>query len=255
MRQPIRLVAPFRPFPPETGHHHQLADFDWMDAIRMMSSSARRACGGDFRVLTDVDTDLPFPTFSYRTRTRRLMLWYLEVAACYLDSADFDRDTISLDSDQLIYQDLTRWFSPNAEMAILVRSSAKLYKLPILNGVQWWRVKAKARLAEFYWRALALAETLPESEIAWGADTVALWRLLSPLAYGIYPREGVRAQMIDTSRIIEPLSLAQIHHLESGLRVPMRHPVLPVLDFRNLRKRYMRRVYDQTLARRVEAAA
>lgn len=243
----IRIVAPFRPFVAETGHHQLLSDFDWIDAIRMMKASAERACGCEVHVLTDVDTDLPFPCFKYATTTRRLMLWYLEIAACYLESADCDCDTIALDSDQLIYQDLARWFTRYADLGILVRKPPKsVGGYPILNGVQWWSHKAKVPLAAFYRRALALAMTLPEEELIWGADTIALWKLLAPLAYGMFERDGLRVRMIDANEVIEPLSYEQQCQIDSGKK--MRRPYRAVLDFRNTRKLYMRRVFDQTLA-------
>lgn len=245
----MRIVAPFRPFPLEAPHHQELAAFDWMDAIAMMSESAADACRCDVHVLTDVDTALPFQTLKYRTVQRRLMLWYLEIAACYLESDDFDQDTVMLDSDQLIYGDLSRWFAPYMDLGICIRRTPKdAPGLAILNGVQFWAYRGRHRLADFYRRALAIAEQLSEPEIVWGADTVALERLLEPLIPGLYRRGDVRVRLIDSTEIIEALNTAQLRHLEAGT---LKKPVRPVLDFRNTRKPHMRAVYEATLTKEV----
>lgn len=247
----MRIVAPFRPFPPEAGHHIELADFDWMDAIRMMSESARLACGCDVRILTDFDTELPFPTFKYASTHRRLMLWYLEIAALYLESDDFDCDTVMLDSDQLVYGNLAGWFSSNVDLGICIRKPPKdAPGLPILNGVQFWSVRAKPRLAAFYRRALEIATTLPEKDLIWGADTEALRILLEPLAPGLWQREGLAVRLIDSNEIIQALSSGQIRALDAG---KLTRPARPVLCFRNLRKPFMRPVFEATLASLVSA--
>lgn len=247
MTTDYQVVAPFRPFSYETGHHKALADFDWIAAIEMLGDSVKRACGRDLTVLTDIDTILPLRCLHFTTTRRRLMLWYLEIAAVFLESAAFDRDTIALDSDQLIYKDLGRWFLPRADLGILVRKPPKNGPgYPILNGVQWWSYKAKDKLATFYREALAVAENLPEEEIVWGADTVALWRLLFPLAPGtIQERAGLRVNMIQAETVLETFAFDQQEALEQGL--PMRQPYRAVLDFRNLRKAYMARAYAATL--------
>jgi hypothetical protein len=248
----VRFVAPYRPFPPEAPHHQELAAFDWIAAIRQMSDSVQRVHPGcPVHVITDVDTDLPVPTLQYDTRTRRLMLWYLEICACYLLSTDFDRDTIMLDSDQLIYGDLTKWFAPYMDLGICVRRTPKNAPgLPILNGVQFWPIKGKRVLAEFYLRALEIAQTLSEKDLVWGADTVALDRLLAPLQLGIQQRDGVRVRLIDANDVIEALSQTQIRHLSVG---KMQKPTRPVLCFRNTRKPFMADVYRQTIATEVSA--
>ncbi len=251
----LRIVAPFRPFPPEAVHHHALAAFDWIDAIRMMSDSAARAGMPLVQVITDVDTDLPVPCLHYVTHERRLMLWYLEIAACYLESDDFDRDTVMLDADQLIYQDLAKWFKPDADLGILVRT--KLPKgdqmlLSIFNGVQWWAHHAKARLGPFYRRALALATTLPESLLVWGADTVALQQLLAPLDIGPQIRGDLQVNVIDSRHVLAAFSSAHMRWLAAG-RCDRHLQVHPVLDFRGYRKPYMRAVYEATIANQVPA--
>lgn len=243
----MRVVAPFRPLPAEYDHHKALSDFDWMDAIRMMSESVRRACHCDVHVLTDVDTDLPMPALKYVTHHRRLMLWYLEVCACYLASADFDQDTVMLDSDQLIYDDLSRWFAPDVDLGVLVRELPPKDPngFPILNGVQWWAFHAKDRLVAFYRQALAIAQELPEEQIAWGADTIALQRLVEPYAIGeTVERLGLRVRQIEADDVIERLSGKLIRQLNAGVRIERSRAVL---DFRNRRKPFMRPVFAATL--------
>lgn len=243
----MKCVTAFRPLPLEADHHKELHDFDWMDAIQMLSDSIAATSGCTLRVLTDVDTTLPFPMLRYATVQRRLMLWYLEIAACYLESDAFDEDTVFLDADQLVYGDLSRWFVPYMDLGICIRKPPKGYPaLLILNGVQFWAVKAKDRLAAFYRRALALAETLPEPLLKWGADTVALEQLLAPLDVGLCRRGDVRVRLLDAEDIIEAFSSTHIRHLEVG---KMRQPMRPVLDFRNTRKPYMRPVYEATIGK------
>jgi hypothetical protein len=236
--------------PAEYDHHKALMDFDWHGAIRMMSDSVARSCGQSVQVLTDVDTDLPFDCLKYVTTHRRLMLWYLEIAAVYLASDDFDRDTIALDSDQLVFGDLARWFAPLMDLGILARPLPP--KDPegftILNGVQLWSHRAKPALAAFYRQALALAETLPEDVIAWGADTVALQMLLDPVVDylgAIVPRAGLRVRLLAADDVLERLSSTQIRHLQSGERITRTRDVL---DFRNMRKRFMKEFYAATFA-------
>jgi hypothetical protein len=248
----MRIVAPYRPFPPEADHHLELAAFDWVDAIRMMSHSAEIACQCPVHVLTDVDTDLPMPAFRYVTTERRLMLWYLEVAACYLASDDFDRDTVMLDSDQLLFQDLSPWFAKGIDFSISFRPNVKHRNdIPILNGVQFWAKRAQDRLVAFYRQALAIARTLPEERVKWGADSDALRILLAPLIVGVHLRHGLLVRLLDSNRLIDALSQRQIRQLE--LNGQMSWPTRAVLDFRNTRKHFMRRAYEATICLGVPA--
>lgn len=248
----VRFVLPFRPFVAEAPHHQELAAFDWIAAIRMLIESLQRTHpGAEVHVLTDVDTDLPLPTLQYATTSRRLMLWNLEVCAAFLRSADFDRDTIVLDSDQLVYGDLTRWLAPQMDLGICIRKTPKNAPgLAILNGVQFWVHRGKTRLPRFYERALEVARDLGDEAIVWGADTIALERLLDPLDLGLWYRGDLRVRLIDSNEVIEALNAAQIRHLEAG---KMRPPFRPVLDFRNTRKVHMAEVYRQTIAEAVPA--
>lgn len=245
----MKIVAPFRPFTPEIGHHATYGLAWWMEAIGMMARSAHAACQSRVHVLTDVDTDLPFRTLHYRTRERRLMLWYLEIAAAYLASADFNDDTVMLDSDQLVYGDLRRWFARlefGVDLALLVRRPPKNGRgFPIINGVQFWPLRGRPRLVGFYRRALALARGMREPSVIWGADSEALEWLLRPAVPSTVRRAGLRVQMIEASKVSRALSAEQIRLLETTRTMP--RPETPVLDFRNTRKRYMRQVFEATL--------
>lgn len=246
----IRIVAPFRPFPPEAEHHELFADFDWMEAIRMMSASAARVCRCPVHVITDVDTTLPMPALHYVTTRRRLMLWYLEIAACYLESPDFDRDTVMLDSDQLVYLDLSRWFTPGVDLSLLLRRhlpKGDASSFPILNGVQFWSHRAKPRLARFFRHVLAIAETLSEEQLVWGADTTALVRVLAPLDIGLCQREEMTVRMLDAKDVLRVLSSSDIDAIHAG-RAGSITARAAVLDFRYRRKPFMKPVFEATVA-------
>lgn len=249
MSRPLRLVAAFRPFPPESELHREMAAFDWMDALRMLHASGRHACQCDVRILTDVDTELPVPTLRYETQHRRLMLWILEVCLRYLESDDFDRDTIALDCDQLIFGDLAQIVTSNADLVVCIRPTEKHKRspesMPLLNGVQVWRHAAKKRLVAFYRQALVVAEALPEDRLVWGADTDALRILLEPLDLGLKERAGLRVHMVDAATVIETMSELHARWMQEGSRF---WPSRPVFDFRWTRKIWMRPVFDYLLA-------
>lgn len=255
MKKGIRIVAPYRPFPPEAIHHQELAAFDWVEAIRMMMHSAEIACHCPVHVITDVDTELPVPCLKYQTTQRRLMLWNLEVCASYLASDDFDRDTVMVDSDQLIYRDLTPWFGRGVDLGLLLRTQfpkGDAMALPILNGVQFWSVRGRDRLVAFYRQALDVALALPEDLLVWGADTVALARLLAPLEVGVQQRGDLTVSMIDSNRVLIALSATHMRWLEAG-RFQRFMQTQAVLDFRAYRKSYMKAAYDATVASEVPA--
>ena len=245
--KPYRIVAPFLPLEPEAVHHQRLAAeaFDWPGAIAMLADSVKRTIGCPFHVITDVAADMTAaPTLRYSTRERRLMLWNLEVAACYVESDDFDRDTVMVDSDQLIYGDLGQWFRPRVDLGILIRP--KPMRIPILNGVQFLAHRGKERLSAFYRKALEIARGLSDDEIRWGADTHALRMLLEPLTAGIHKRAGLTVSLMDHRPILMPLTETQIAVLQQHGR--FNQPAAPVLDFRYTRKRYLKAVYEASFA-------
>lgn len=239
----MKVVSPFRPFLPESAPHLALGHFDWLDALRMLRVSVRQACGCETFVITDVDTSLDVPAYHYVTEHRRLMLWMLEVAVRYLDSDDFDDDTVMVCPDLLVYHDLQPYF--RADLGLLVRGE-KFRDRPVINSVQWWRVAAKARLVPFMQTALAIAQTLPESIIVWGADTEPLRRLIEPIhSGGAGLRQGVSVAMLPFDEIVHELSSRDWTRLSTGL--PIAPPPLAITDFKARRKVMMRAYFDATI--------
>lgn len=243
----MKLVSPFRPFVPESPAHRKLGPFDWVGALEMLFSSAQLTNGCQTYAITDVDTDLPVSAYHYETTERRLMLWILDVSRCYLESKDFDQDTVMVSPDMLVFQDLRPWFT--ADLGVLVRSALKYPGKPLLNGVQFWRHAGQDRLVAFYRKALAIAQTLPENSLRWGADTVPLVRLLSPIELGISQRAGLTVSCIDREEVLDSINVGD---LEPGHAPP--RPVFAVSDFKGpQRKKLMRAYYDATIGSQVLA--
>jgi hypothetical protein len=237
----MRVVTPFRPFAPESQEHIALGPFDWTGAIGMLRDTVRRSCRCDTVVITDVDTDLEGAAFHYVTERRRLMLWILEVCLRYLESDDFDCDTAMVSPDILVLRDLQPFFC--ADLGVIVRSATKFVAAdrPLLNSVQWWRVEAKPRLVAFYRQALALADDLPEDVIRWGADTVPLVSLLTPIEPGRYDRAGLSVAAFEQREAMATFSTTMLRKLREG-RPYDEAP--PLLDFKYLRKHAMREFFD-----------
>lgn len=239
-------MAPFRPFAPESELHKSMPDFDWIGAIRMLFLSAHCSGPCDTKVITDVDTELGLPSLQYQTRHRRLMLWTLEATLKYVESRDFDRHTVVVDCDQLIYRDLSRWFQNHVDLCVLVRPNQKHREqggFPFLNTVQWLNGRSRKKLAAFYRRALAVAEGMPEPLLQWGADQEAVRSLLEPIDEGIFQRAGLTVKMINSDDVIETISSFQIEAIENG---KMPWPSRSVLDGRWRRKEYLRPAFEHT---------
>jgi hypothetical protein len=189
--------------------------------------------------VTDVDTTLPGPTFQYATTHRRLMLWILDVSLRYLESPDFDRDTVMVSPDILVLGDLRGFFK--ADIGVIMRTADKfLNERPLLNSVQWWSVAAKDRLVAFYRQALEIAETLSDDVICWGADTEPLLRLLSPLEVGVSERAGLTVSAVDQREVMATFSRRILRQMRD--RQP--YQGLPLLDFKYLRKKHLREFFD-----------
>jgi hypothetical protein len=242
------VVSPYRPFIAESPAHKKLGAFDWVGALSMLRTSVRRSCACETHALTDVDTDLGVPAYRYATTHRRLMLWILEVSLAYLDSADFTDDTVMISPDILIFGDLAPYFS--ADLGVLVRAGPKYVDKPFLNGVQWWRHAAQARLVRLYTRALAIAERLPDNAIKWGADTLPFVELLAPFVVGRSERAGVTVVGIRHTDVLQGVTGFDQLRLSRGQRVT---PVKPIVDFKYLRKRHMRRYFAATIGSAVAA--
>lgn len=242
----MKIVSPYRPFQADNAAHLRLGLFDWNDALRMLSASAAQACDVPVVMITDVDTVMtppPVPSYRYITHQRRLMPWILEVALCYLQSDDFDQDTVMLSPDVLVYGDLRPWFT--ADLGVVVRLAPKYAKRPLLNCAQWWSYAAKPQLVAFYQAALARALTLSEPDITWGADTIPLVELLAPLQAGESRRAGLRVRAIELGEVMAELTAFDEGRLDRGEHVP--RPILPLVDFKYLRKVRMRAYFNATV--------
>lgn len=243
----MRVVTPYRPFVAESREHIELGPFDWVAAIEMLRVSVARACRCETVAITDHDTALPGPTFHYETQERRLMFWILEVSLRYLESRDFDVDTVMVSPDSLVFVNLRGWFA--GDIGIIVRPHHPAR--PILNALQWWPVRSRDVLVDLYRKALALAKELPEDLQTWGADSEPFRTLLKPLLPGCGPRKsGIVANLIDSRQVMTPLTSEMIASLDAGNRID---PPTAVVDFRYLRKRHMRAYFEATLAPKVLA--
>jgi len=239
----MRIVTPYRPFVAEA--HPEAPPFDWLDAIRMLTVSAERACGVPVTVLTDATTPMPFPVLRYPTTTTRLQPWLTEIRLAYLESPDFDDNTILVSPDTLLLGDIGTVFAQAFDLALLVRMHPKFegqWKA-ILNTVQWWRHNAKTALIAFYREALAIGVALPEDLQVWGGDTEALRQLLEPIMYGPATRAGLAVYMLSSRSVFQSLTTEMIAQLDAGQ--PMGRPHAPIFDFKYRRKAHMRQAFEQ----------
>ncbi len=230
---PLRVVSPYRPFAAESPAHQLLGPFDWVGALRMLQATVERQ-GYTFKAITDGATALPVPAINLPTTATRLMLWILDVSLRYLESDAFDRDTVMVSPDSLVMGNLRPFFG--GDLTILVRSSRRFAKRPILNSVQFWPAQSKAKLIAFYQQALAGAERLNENFLTWGADSEALRELIAPIQTGVHERAGIRVSMVEAGLVMDCLTTSTINRLARGERVS---PIAPVVDFKYLRKQHM----------------
>lgn len=244
MSDTIQVVSPYRPFPPESIEHQNVGPFDWEAALRMLRASVTRACDCETHAITDVDTTLGVPTWRFRTHERRLMLWILEVSLKFLQSRHFDRDTVMISPDILIYHDLAPQFT-GADLGIVIRDSEKFAVRPMLNGVQWWARAGRSRLITFYQHALAVARALPEDRIVWGADTDPFLSLLGPMTPGRHQRDGLSVEMWSAAGLMESLTSRSAMRLKAGLLI--KPPQMPIVDFKYRRKHAMAAVFAATI--------
>lgn len=239
----MRVVSPYRPFAPESYEHEVLGPFDWPGALEMLWSSVVATNPTvDFAALTASGVDLPVPAFAYEPREHRLMLWLLDVALAYIESDDFDCDSVMICPDLLVVGSLEPLRA--GDLGVLARPGKHIARghVSLLNSVQFWRHAAKERLAAFYRRALEMARELPEDVKRWGADTVPLAELLSPVAVGKGKRCGLRVRFHDENGVCHSLRTKEIKAMQIGR--PVVKPDQPIVDFRYLRKLHMRAYFD-----------
>ena len=242
----MKVVTPFRPFVPESPAHRKLGPFDWVAAVWMLRRSVALACRCDTYALTDLGTPDLGLSHRYAPTETRLMLWILEVCEQYLTSDDFDQDTVLISPDALVFADLHRFFA-GADLGIVVRGGKFADKRPLLNGVQFWAVAAKDRLVEFYQRARAIAATLPESSLRWGADTIPLVKLLAPVCAGRQRRAGLTVDGIRHASILLGPTEGDMQRIGRG----QRPAPAPIVDFKYTRKWLMPAYYAGTVGKMV----
>ena len=230
----MRVVTPFKPFAPESPAHRKLGEFDWPGAIRMLRHSVAASNRIETVVLTDLTSDVPGPSFRYDTRSRRLMLWILEVACCYIESDDFDQDTVMMSPDLLAFGDLSR-FLGDWDLGVLLRHAG--HKRPVLNAVQFWRPRRRDALARAYRQLYDAAGQLPDNWIKWGGDTKPFCDLLAPLSHGVHHRIGIDVCFLPAQSVLMPARA-----FPTGAPRPDR-----VVDFKYLAKRGMAGAYRRLL--------
>lgn len=245
----IQVVSPYRPFEPESREHVRLGPFDWIAALRMLAVSVERYSQCPTYAITDVDTHLPVPTWQFETTERRLMLWILDVTRQFLGSPHFDRDTVMICPDLLVFGDLEPFFM--ADLGLIVRLQEKHADRPMLNSVQWFRHSGKKKLLRFYDEAIAIAKTLPDEVIAWGADSEPLRQLVVPLGAGVRRRAGLKVALLPSQWVLDTFDTRMREQLENGLTPDV--PTLPILDFRYTRKHSMQAYFDATIGEAVPA--
>ncbi len=243
----MRVVTPYRQQAPESAAHRKLGPFDWGAAIEMLTTSVQLACGCETVALTDQTTPMEGQHIRFETEEPRLMLWLLEVCLNYLRSEDFDRDTVMLSPDTLVFKDLRPWFK--ADLGVIIRSGEKYQDKPMLNGAQFWRVSAKTALVDFYARALALGRQCSENELRWGADTTPLLALLQPFRAGPMERNGLHAFGLESTLVFRTIRTSELGDLLNGQRPAW--PVVPIVDFKAGRKKAMLAYYHATIGARM----
>jgi hypothetical protein len=213
----MKVVSPYRPFVPESEIHLRLGAFDWPAAMGMLAASVQQACGCPTFGLTDATTDLPVPALRFQTDESRLMLWLLEVSVAYLDSAEFDQDTVFITPDVLVLRDLRPYFK--GDLGLLVRTAGKYAARPLLNAMQWWPVAAQKKLVAFYQAALAVARVLPEASVTWGADSEALRLMLDPIRVGLQRRAGLWVRLYEANDLLLSLTAGMMADLDDGRQI------------------------------------
>lgn len=242
----MKVVSAYRPFEPESAAHRKLGAFDWLAALGMLRTSVRGSCRCEAYALTDLETPIAGPAHRYDTQEPRLMLWLLEVWLRYLESPDFDDDTVMISPDALVFADLRPWFQ--ADLGVVVRGG-KFIEKPLLNGVQFWAKAAQPRLVAFYRQVCLLARGLSDDAIRWGGDTYPILDMLQPLKAGHMDRAGLSVFGIRHEGFFRCPSEMDARRIANG------RPPAPttIVDFKYLKKRGMAEYFAATYGSAVPA--
>lgn len=237
----LKIVSPYRCITPYMPFHVELDSGWWVEALRMLRVSGQKRAGVETFALT-CDTNLPVPHYCYPTEEPLLMLWILEVSLAYMESEQFDQDTVFITPDALVIKSLDGLFSPKFDIAITRKPSPKFIAHPLMNGLQFWPIASREKLIAFQRTALAMARTLDDEEKRWGADTTPLVRLLGPIEEGLYERSGMRVRIFPSLQVLRTIGSTELRQLEQGL-IP--EPRSVVMDFKTDRKQYMRPYFER----------
>jgi hypothetical protein len=229
----MKVVSPYKPYPPTAPAHRKLGPFDWPGALAMLHHSVQASCRCECYALTDEATEVPIPTLRLPLPEMPLMLWILSVSLAYLESDYFDEDTALVSPDALVFCNLRQWFA--GDLGVVVRGP-KFERRPLLNGVQLWTHKAKPRLIAFYRQAVELAHEMPPG---WGRDTAPLVELLAPLSTGLMSRHGLKVRGIPQSVFFRCPSAVDERRMAKGHQPSP----TPIVDFKYLKKRLMADYY------------
>lgn len=241
MSADLLVVAPYRAMPAESASHKRLGPFDWVEAARMLRISVAESCRCETVILSDDETPVgTSPVLRFPTSEPKLMLWILEVSLAYLHSDAFVCDTVFASPDTIVRGDLRRYF--RGDLTLLTRSNPKYAARPILNALQFWPVRSRDALIEFYTQALAIARALPEDAQRWGADSEALRVLIAPIELGLSLRGGLRLACLEASTVLYPIQSSMVTRLQTKRRLAP-HPA-PVVDFKGQRKQWMRMYFE-----------
>lgn len=242
----MKVVSAYRPFPAESAAHKKLGAFDWPGALAMLRVSVRASCRCETYALTDLSTRIAGPAHRYPARESRLMLWLLEVWLQYLESDNFDDDTVMISPDALVFDDLRPWFQ--ADLGVVVRGG-KFAGKPLLNGVQFWARAAQPRLVAFYRQVRLMAARLTEDVIRWGGDTAPILELLAPLHAGLTTRAGLSVCGIRHEGFFRCPSAVDVARIANGRRPAP----TTITDFKYLKKQLMAAYFAATYGAQVLA--
>ena len=238
----MKVISPFHKIVPYKEHHVELVGrFDWLDALRMLRKSAQMRSSCDTFVITD-DADFPLPHYRYRTEETYLMLWVLEVCLRYMESEDFDQDTVFVSPDSLVMGNLDIF--GGFDIAVSARPSKLSNRL--MNGLQWWPLASRDKLLAMQRRALDIARGLPENDKLWGADTIPLLELLGPIEEGLH-QNGELVVRVFPHPTLQTVNAVTMRKLEAGRRINPHNSL--VHDFKYWNKVYMvpyfQKVFEQ----------
>lgn len=235
----MKIVSPFRRIEPFAKHHRALVgNFDWIDALRMLRKSGKVSAGVETFALTD--QELPVPHYRFPSAEPSLMLWILEVSRAYLDSPQFNQDTVFISPDSLVCRRLDHF--GDFDLGIANRLPKFRHNTTLMNGLQFWPLASRSKLLDFYDQVIAIAAGLSDKEKKWGADTTALVQLLAPIgAAGFHARAGLKVRIFDCRSTLKTIGGEEVRAMRSGEKIK---PTTMVVDFKYWRKIHMQAYFD-----------